>query len=329
MRWQGRRQSDNVEDRRGMPAGRLAVGGGLGTIVLLVVVMLLGGDPQALLQQMQGPPGNPAAGPQQVDPAEQPLRDFVSVVLADTEDVWRELFQKQVGRDYRDPKLVLYTGQVQSACGFASAAMGPFYCPGDEKVYLDLGFCEELQTKYRAPGDFAVAYVLAHEVGHHVQNLIGYSDRVDEQRGRVSKAKQNELSVRLELQAERPSRTNCRFAWNCRPITWPVSGLTMPNGRKRSWSRATCKKPWTPPARWATTGCRNRLKATSSRIRSLTERPPSVHGGSAWACRPAIWREPRNCSSCRRTSCNQGDFMPSTTACRSAIPLSSLSATAA
>ncbi|MCU0874439.1 MAG: zinc metallopeptidase [Pirellulaceae bacterium] len=202
MRWQGRRQSDNVEDRRGMPAGRLAVGGGLGTIVLLVVVMLLGGDPQALLQQMQGPPGNPAAGPQQVDPAEQPLRDFVSVVLADTEDVWRELFQKQVGRDYRDPKLVLYTGQVQSACGFASAAMGPFYCPGDEKVYLDLGFCEELQTKYRAPGDFAVAYVLAHEVGHHVQNLIGYSDRVDEQRGRVSKAKQNELSVRLELQAD-------------------------------------------------------------------------------------------------------------------------------
>jgi uncharacterized protein len=202
MRWQGRRQSDNVEDRRGMPVGRVAVGGGLGTIVLLLVVMLLGGDPQALLQQMQGPAGNPAAGPRQVDPAEQPLKDFVSVVLADTEDVWRELFQKQVGRDYREPKLVLYTGEVQSACGFASAAMGPFYCPGDEKVYLDLSFCEELQTKYRAPGDFAVAYVLAHEVGHHVQNLIGYSDLVDEQRGRVSKAKQNELSVRLELQAD-------------------------------------------------------------------------------------------------------------------------------
>jgi predicted metalloprotease len=202
MRWQGRRQSGNVEDRRGMPVGRVAVGGGLGTIVLLVVVMLLGGDPQALLQQMQGPAGNPAAGPRQVDPAEQPLKDFVSVVLADTEDVWRELFQKQVGRDYREPKLVLYTGEVQSACGFASAAMGPFYCPGDEKVYLDLSFCEELQTKYRAPGDFAVAYVLAHEVGHHVQNLIGYSDLVDEQRGRVSKAKQNELSVRLELQAD-------------------------------------------------------------------------------------------------------------------------------
>ncbi len=202
MRWQGRRQSDNVEDRRGMPVGRLAAGGGLGTIVLLLVVVLLGGDPQALLQQMQPPAGNPAAGPQQVDPAEQPLKDFVSVVLADTEDVWRELFKKEVGRDYRDPKLVLYTGQVQSACGFASAATGPFYCPADEKVYLDLSFCEELQTKYRAPGDFAVAYVLAHEVGHHVQNLVGYSDLVDKQRGRVSKAEQNQLSVRLELQAD-------------------------------------------------------------------------------------------------------------------------------
>jgi predicted metalloprotease len=185
-----------------MPTGRLAVGGGLGTIVLLLVVVLLGGDPQALLQQMQPPAGNPAAGPQKVDPAEQPLKDFVSVVLADTEDVWSELFNKQLKRTYTVPKLVLYTGQVQSACGFASAAMGPFYCPGDEKVYLDLSFCEELQTKYRAPGDFAVAYVLAHEVGHHVQKLVGYSDLVDEQRGRVSKAEQNQLSVRLELQAD-------------------------------------------------------------------------------------------------------------------------------
>jgi len=206
MRWQGRRQSDNVEDRRGMPGRRLAVGGGLGTVVVLLVVMLLGGDPQALLQQMQPPAGGPAAeqaaGPQQVDPAEQPLRDFVAVVLADTEDVWNELFAKQVGDKYREPKLVLYTGQVESACGFGSAAMGPFYCPGDEKVYLDLGFCQEMKTKYQAPGDFAVAYVLAHEVGHHVQKLVGYMDLVDKQRGRVSKAEQNELSVRLELQAD-------------------------------------------------------------------------------------------------------------------------------
>jgi hypothetical protein len=124
------------------------------------------------------------------------------VVLADTEDVWKELFQKQLGRQYREPKLVLFTGQVKSACGFASAAMGPFYCPADESVYLDLSFCEELQTKFQAPGDFAVAYVLAHEVGHHVQNQTGFSDLVDKQRGSISKAAQNQLSVRLELQAD-------------------------------------------------------------------------------------------------------------------------------
>jgi len=189
-----------------MPGRRLAVGGGLGTVVVLLVVLLLGGDPQALLQQMQPPAGGPAAdqaaGPQQVDPAEQPLKEFVSVVLADIEDVWHDLFEKHVGETYREPKLVLYTDQVESACGFGSAAMGPFYCPGDEKVYLDLSFCRELQTKYQAPGDFAVAYVLAHEVGHHVQKLVGYMDLVDKQRGRVSKAEQNQLSVRLELQAD-------------------------------------------------------------------------------------------------------------------------------
>jgi len=202
MRWQGRRQSDNVEDRRGIPAGRLAVGGGLGTLVVVLLVAFLGGDPQAVLQQMQPPGANQAAGPRQVDPAEQPLKEFVSVVLADTEDVWRDLFQKKFGRAYQEPKLVLYTGQVESACGLGSAAMGPFYCPGDHKVYLDLSFCEEMKTKFRAPGDFAVAYVLAHEVGHHVQKLVGYSQLVDKQRGRVSKAEQNRLSVRLELQAD-------------------------------------------------------------------------------------------------------------------------------
>ena len=202
MRWQGERESENVEDRRGLPVGRLAVGGGLGTLVLVAVVMLLGGDPQALLQQMQPPAADPATGQRQVDPAQQPLKAFVSVVLADTEDVWHELFQSQLGRNYRQPKLVLYTGRVESACGSASAAMGPFYCPGDEMVYLDLSFCEELQTKFHAPGDFAVAYVLAHEVGHHVQKLVGYADLVDKQRGQISKAKQNQLSVRLELQAD-------------------------------------------------------------------------------------------------------------------------------
>lgn len=214
MRWQGRRQSDNVEDRRGMPARRLAVGGGLGTVVVLLVVMLLGGDPQAVLQQMQPPAGGPAAdqaaGPQPVDPAQQPLKEFVSVVLADIEDVWNDLFQRQLGKKYREPKLVLYTDQVESACGFGSAAMGPFYCPGDEKVYLDLTFCEEMKTKYRAPGDFAVAYVLAHEVGHHVQKLVGYMDLVDKQRGRVSKAEQNRPVAETGTRLHRPGFLHAR-----------------------------------------------------------------------------------------------------------------------
>lgn len=209
MRWQGRRQSANVEDRRGISPGKLAVGGG-GTLLLLLLVALLGGDPRALLEQMAPPGGNPAAnqaagpaaGPGQVDPAEQPLKEFVAVVLADTEDVWHPLFRDNFRRAYREPKLVLFSGQVKSACGFASAATGPFYCPGDDSVYLDLSFCKELQSRYRAPGDFAVAYVLAHEVGHHVQKQLGYMDAVDESRGRVSKAEQNRLSVRLELQAD-------------------------------------------------------------------------------------------------------------------------------
>ena len=237
MRWQGRRQSDNVEDRRGMPAGRLAVGGGLGTVVVLLVVMLLGGDPQALLQQMQPPAGGPAAdqaaGPQQVDPAEQPLRDFVAVVLADTEDVWNDLFAKQVGAKYREPKLVLYTGQVESACGSGSAAMGPFYCPGDEKVYLDLGFCQEMKTKYQAPGDFAVAYV---------SGARGRSPRAEA--GRLHGLGRQAAGTGQQGRAE-PS---CRCVWSCRRTTWPASGPTTPRDRKRSWSRATWMKPSAPPA---------------------------------------------------------------------------------
>jgi predicted metalloprotease len=202
MRWQGRKQSENVEDRRGVPVGKIAVGGGVGTLLLALVVAFMGGDPRALLQQAAPPGANEALAPGKVDPREQPLKEFVSVVLADTEDVWRELFRKHAQRPYREPKLVLYTGEVRTGAGLASAAMGPFYSPGDEKVYLDLSFCEELKTKFRAPGDFAIAYVLAHEVGHHVQKLLGYMDLVDKQRGRTSKAEQNRLSVRLELQAD-------------------------------------------------------------------------------------------------------------------------------
>lgn len=202
MRWQGRRQSDNVEDRRGMSPRGLAVGGGLGTLVLVVIVALLGGDPRALLEQLPPPGANPAGRPVQVNPAEQPLKDFVSVVLADTEDVWHELFRQQVRRDYREPKLVLFSGNVKSGCGVASAGMGPFYCPADESVYLDLSFCEELQNRFHAPGDFAVAYVLAHEVGHHVQKQLGFMDMADRGRGRGSDRDQNQMSVRLELQAD-------------------------------------------------------------------------------------------------------------------------------
>ncbi len=201
MRWQGRKQSENVEDRRGMPVGRMAVGGGLGTLILAVVIMLLGGDPRPLLQQAGQPQAGPA-GAAKVDPQQEPLKEFVSVVLQDTEDVWTALFRDQARQAYREPKLVLFTDQVESACGFASAAMGPFYCPADERVYLDLAFCDELRSKFGAPGDFAVAYVLAHEVGHHVQKQLGFTELVDSRRSQVDQRVANQLSVRLELQAD-------------------------------------------------------------------------------------------------------------------------------
>jgi uncharacterized protein len=203
MLWRGQRQSDNVEDQRsGIGRGGIAIGGGLGGIVLLVIALLLGADPRQLLQQ--SPAENPSSGAQTSRPAnsqEDELRQFVAVVLASTEDVWTEIFRRQ-GKQYRKPKLVLFSGQVQSACGTADAAVGPFYCPGDEKVYLDLSFFEDLQTRFRAPGDFAEAYVIAHEVGHHVQNLLGTMEKVDRAQGRLSKEEANQISVRLELQAD-------------------------------------------------------------------------------------------------------------------------------
>jgi predicted metalloprotease len=205
MRWQGGRQSGNVEDRRGMGGGRgpIAIGGGVGTLVLVVIVMLLGGDPRVILNQAPGP-GQGGAGFQQRPPddaEQQQLKEFVSVVLADTEDVWTELFRQQ-GETYETPKLVLFTGEVESACGYASSAVGPFYCPGDSKVYLDLTFYDEMRQRFRAPGDFAQAYVIAHEIGHHVQHQLGITDKVDRLRQGRSKAQANELSVRLELQAD-------------------------------------------------------------------------------------------------------------------------------
>lgn len=196
MRWRGERESGNVEDRRSIGPGGLAIGGGLGTLVLVVIAFLAGVDPRGLLQQNQ--PAAPPAGDQgESDEA----RRFVSVVLADTEDVWHEQF-RQMGREYREPKLVLFRGQVESACGMADTAVGPFYCPADEKVYIDLQFYDDLKRRFHAPGDFAQAYVIAHEIGHHVQKLLGITERVDQQRRRLSKKEYNRLSVRLELQAD-------------------------------------------------------------------------------------------------------------------------------
>lgn len=201
MLWKGRRESSNIEDRRGMSGGKMIVGG-LGGIVLLVITLLLGGDPRQILEQL--PSSQPNDGTQSsrpVNPQEEELRKFVGVVLAETEDVWNDIFS-QMGRQYREPNLVLFTDQVQSACGVAGAAVGPFYCPADEKVNIDLSFFRELRSRFGAPGDFAQAYVIAHEVGHHVQKLVGTSDRVNAMRARMSEAQGNQLSVRLELQAD-------------------------------------------------------------------------------------------------------------------------------
>jgi predicted metalloprotease len=214
MRWRGGRESDNVEDRRGMRAGGpVMVGGGLGMLALILIALFLGIDPRPLLDPQGMQPGGPAAGPDggpaggpaggPVEKANDEMSKFVRVVLASTEDVWREQFRRQLDREYQDPKLVLFTDQVNAqGCGFASAAVGPFYCPADEKVYLDLSFFRALQNRFRAPGEFARAYVIAHEIGHHVQNQLGVSDRVNRMRGRVSEAEYNQLSVRLELQAD-------------------------------------------------------------------------------------------------------------------------------
>jgi predicted metalloprotease len=213
MRWRGERQSSNIEDRRGLSAGRVAVGGGLGTIVIMVLALLFGVNPQRLLEQIPSDeqPQVQTSRPQNAEQDE--LKQFVAVVLGKTEDVWTDVF-RQNGRQYREPTLVLFTDQVRSACGIAGAAVGPFYCPADEKVYIDLSFYEELRRQFNAPGDFAQAYVVAHEVGHHVQKLLGISDRVDAMQGRVSEAEANQLSVRLELQADFFAGVFARYVQN-------------------------------------------------------------------------------------------------------------------
>ncbi|MFL6468760.1 MAG: neutral zinc metallopeptidase [Pyrinomonadaceae bacterium] len=197
MRWGDLRQSTNIEDRRGMGRGVAIGGGGLGVIILAIAVMLCGGDPSQLLNnlpsqgetQQQPAPNNPAATNDQ-------NRQFVGAIMGNLEDAWRQILPQQARVRYQDPKLVLFNGQVESACGYASAATGPFYCPGDQNLYLDFDFFNELRREFKAPGDFAQAYVIAHEFGHHIQNLTGMMDRVQRQ------GQNNRLSVALELQAD-------------------------------------------------------------------------------------------------------------------------------
>ena len=196
----GGRRSGNVVDARGGGGGRL-VGGGIGTLLLIAIAYFLGIDPSALLETQGAPPVEAPAGARDPNAPADPASEFVSLVLADTEDTWRPLFRER-GRQYEDPQLVLFTGSVQSACGFAQAAMGPFYCPLDQRVYIDLSFYRDLKERFAAPGDFAQAYVIAHEVGHHVQNLLGVSDTVRDLQGRGGRAAAHALSVRQELQAD-------------------------------------------------------------------------------------------------------------------------------
>ena len=199
MKWRNREGSGNVEDRRGGGA-KLGAGLGIGTIIIVIIALLTGRDPSQLLQQVgQQQQTEQSAGQAELnDEASQ----FVSVVLKETETVWEQVFREQLQATYEQPKLVLFTGEVQSACGFASAASGPFYCPADAKAYIDLSFYSELKDRFQAPGDFAMAYVIAHEIGHHVQNQLGISDKVHGMRGQISEEEYNQLSVKVELQAD-------------------------------------------------------------------------------------------------------------------------------
>ncbi len=203
MRWRGGRRSSNIEDRRGQRASPKMLGGGIGTLVLVLVAMYFGVDPTPLLESMQpvGQASSSARSPTADDLENDPLADRVSVVIADTEDVWTELFAAQ-GRRYEVPTLVMFSGTTRSACGLGQAAMGPFYCPADRKAYIDLSFYDQMRNRFHAPGDFAQAYVIAHEIGHHVQNLLGISGKVHTMKQQVSQSEGNALSVRLELQAD-------------------------------------------------------------------------------------------------------------------------------
>lgn len=216
MLWQNGRESSNVEDRRGMSGGGMVAGGGIGALIIGFIIYLLGGNPNSIPQQQDG------GQPQQVQ--EQPgtvnSKKFVSVVLGYTEDVWTKLFD-DMHKQYQDPHLVLFTQTSQSGCGFASAATGPFYCPEDSKVYLDMSFFQEMKDRFNASGDFAMAYVIAHEVGHHVQHLLGITNKVDAMRGQMSEKEANAMSVRLELQADFLAGVWAHYAQEMKNILQP------------------------------------------------------------------------------------------------------------
>lgn len=200
MKWQSSRRSINIDDRRGMPGGGAAAGG-IGALIMALLVAFLGGDPSVVLQP--GVAVSPYDNAPQVTQAETDrTADFVAAVLGETEDTWQSIFQSEFGAAYQEPNLVLYSGATQSACGMGRSAMGPFYCPADQKIYLDTSFFRDLQVRHGAPGDFAQAYVIAHEVGHHVQNLLGVSSQVQRAQQRLNSTQANDLSVRLELQAD-------------------------------------------------------------------------------------------------------------------------------
>ncbi|MBA4146399.1 MAG: metalloprotease [Cytophaga sp.] len=202
MRWSGRERSGNVEDRRGM-GGKVAIGGGIGGVIILVLSLLMGENPLNYIDTSSLQQGEEQSSPNaSLTEEEDPQGYFVGVVLKDTEVVWTELFQTQLNSTYQEPALVLFTDGSQSGCGYASSAVGPFYCPADQKVYIDLSFYADLQNHFDAPGDFAMAYVIAHEVGHHVQNLLGISDKMRAAQQGLSEAEANRLSVKLELQAD-------------------------------------------------------------------------------------------------------------------------------
>jgi len=204
MKWRGGRRSSNIEDRRGAKPRGALVGGGLGTIIVILAALYFGIDPTFLIEGMQSSNVSTSSSgtmPTAEDLINDPLADMVSVVIADTEDVWHEIFT-DMGRRYEEPTLVMFTGATRSACGTGQAAMGPFYCPADRKAYIDLSFYEDMRSQFRAPGDFAQAYVIAHEIGHHVQNLLGISGEVRRAQSGAGKADANRLSVKLELQAD-------------------------------------------------------------------------------------------------------------------------------